>query len=138
MAYVDIDEIRSEYLPDAEGISDTALETYVTETEAYVANRLGPLPPGNAIVYGIIRDLVISRSIMTLLPIQSRDTQTAELYRKEALRRLAQAEDGGVGIKLNAVNSDAVYSPFDEGTTFFSLEDFGLSKSSPGSEDLFF
>lgn len=71
---------------------------------------------------------------MTLLPIQSRDTQIAESFRKEALRRLKQAEDDGIGVRApQYVNTDAVYSPFEAGLSFFTLEDFNLTSGTPGS-----
>lgn len=127
MAYVDIDDIRTEYLPDAEGVTDTALETFALEEEAYVANRLGDLPPDNAIVYTIIRDFVIARAILTLLPIQSRDTTLAELTRKEATRRLNQAEEDGIGVgQTKSVNTGSVYTPLGDGLPFFTLDDFEL------------
>ncbi len=129
MAVVTPDDVKN-YFRYAANIDDGDLEDFITQEEYYVSLKLDitELPVDNPVIFSIVRDLVIYRVVSTKLQrLTAEDYAIGETHRREAMRRLGEAERNGITPKENNVSSDTVWTP--DGPAEFTPEDFWLGRA---------
>ena len=124
--YVDADDIR-QHMRGGNALTIETIEELMEEQEYYVQTvlNLTELPTGNPILANIIRDLTIASAIYSLTAPNADDLTKADSMRREALRRLQEADRGSLGVSGGTPPGnpeDEVYWQY-EGS-MFTLSDF--------------
>jgi hypothetical protein len=112
--YVDAEDIR-QHMRGGTALTVEAIEELMDEQEYYVQTSLdlAELPPGNLYLTSIIRDLTIAAAIYSLTAPNADDLGKADEMRREAIRRLAEADRNGLG------PADTTYTPHDPNEEVF-------------------
>lgn len=124
--YTDADDIR-QHMRGGTALSVETLDEIMEEQEYYVATvlKLDSLPPNNPILSSIIRDLTIAAAIYSLTAPNTDDLGKADMMRREALRKLQEAD---MRVGLGKVGGSSHGTPESEvavtNNTFFALQDF--------------
>jgi hypothetical protein len=124
--YVDAEDIK-QHFRGGQALGDETIEELMTEQEYYVQSRLelSSLPANNPILASIVRDLTIAAGIFSLTSPNQDNVVKAESMRREALRRLDEADKNGIGVITDAPPADytrEVINPYP--TSFFNSEDY--------------
>lgn len=124
--YTDAEDIK-QHMRGGTALTTETLEELMDEQEYYVQTvlNLDILPSDNPILASIIRDLTIAAAIYSLTAPNTDDLGKADMMRREALRKLGEA-DQRVG--LGIIGSNPKGSPESEITTpsmsFFTINQF--------------
>lgn len=134
MAYIEPDEVLDVLGAPQRSPDPTVVEQFISEAQSRVEGAIGTLPdpePGkrNEEIAGVIRDLAAARAIFVMHAGQTGEVpRQATSLRDDAMVRLRDLDarinlPGGVGEV-----DDAAFSNPDGGATFWTYEDFQLSR----------
>lgn len=127
MSYITVEEL-SEHFLEAQAIDDDQLQDYIDQEEAYLKMRLDrdPLPPGNQVLFAILRDLAIARAMISITQVGSDGYQLAVTVRDEAKTRIDEIMKYGlIPTSWSQRQPDnEVYTPYEN--PFFDRTNFWL------------